>query len=74
MNVRLIGQDKVLAIVFAIVPGIGSLVLLLVGAHAHESVITYFAIGSMLALVQAIWAILVGVGLIRRGHTLPELS
>lgn len=74
MNVRLIGQDKLLAIVLAIVPGIGALVLILVGSHVHEGVVTYYAVGSMLALVQALWVILLGVGLIRRGHTLPELS
>ncbi len=74
MNVRLIGQDKILAWVFAIVPGIGALVLLLLGSHVHEGVVVAYSVGSMLALVQAIWAILLGVGLIRRGHTLPELS
>lgn len=74
MNVRLIGQDKVLAIVLAIVPGIGALVLLLLGSHVHDGVVTYYAVGSMLALVQALWVVLLGVGLIRRGHTLPELS
>lgn len=69
MNARLIGADRVVAIVFAIAPAVIALAALLIGSHIHESVLAFFMIGSAMLFVQVIWTTLLGIAFIRKSDS-----
>ncbi len=70
MNADLIGGDKAVAMVLAVLPAIGVGVMLLIGSHSHDSVFQFYLIGNLLALVQVAWTTLLGVAFIRKSDTL----
>ena len=70
MNASLIGADKVLAVVLAILPAIGVGVMLFIGSHSHENVLGAYLVGNLLALVQVVWTILLGAAFIRKSDSL----
>lgn len=74
MNSGLLGTDKVSASLLAIVPGVGSLLFLLLGSHIHEGAINIYLMGGLLGFIQAAWVILLGVGFIRKADALPASS
>lgn len=71
MNVHLIGADNAVAILLAILPAVGVVVMVLIGSHAHETILSAYLIGNLLALVQVVWTTLLGIALIRRSDRLP---
>lgn len=74
MNVRLIGPDRIVAILLAIVPGLATLAFVLVGSHVHEGAVNLYLLGSLMGFIQVVWVVLLGIGLIRKSDTLPALS
>ncbi|MYF26139.1 MAG: hypothetical protein F4211_02160 [Acidimicrobiia bacterium] len=65
------GSDRILAMVLGILPAAGVFLLMLIGAHSDNNVLTLFFLGNLMALDQVIWTTWLGVALIRRGDQLP---
>ena len=74
VHAGLIGADKPVAILLAILPTIDAVVRLLIGPHAHGSILAFYLTGSLLALVPVVWTTLLGAALIRKSDTLPALT
>ena len=69
MNANLIGADKVVAILFAIAPALIGVVMLLLGSHIHDGVLTFYLIGNLMLFVQVIWTTLLGAAFIRKSDS-----
>ncbi len=70
MGVRLLGADRPLALLLAVIPGVAGVAFLVIGAHVHGSVIRLYLAGSLFLLLQVIWVFLLGLAFIRKSESI----
>lgn len=74
MNANLLGADKPLALILAVVPAVVGSLLLLLATFVESGIFTLYILGNVTVFVQVAWVVLLGVTLIRKSESLAAVS
>lgn len=70
----LIGADKLLAYLLAVIPAVVATILLLMAPLVEGNLIAMYAAGNVASLIPVAWMVLLGLAFIRKSDALPATS
>ena len=70
MNEKLIGADKLLALLLGVVPAVVGSSLLLLATLIEDQVFMLYLLGNFTVFGQVLWTVLLGIGLMKKSNSL----